>query len=377
MRQNILSRIEVLESLVRRLERTTFEAKQVGTIYHVCTLDSYLKYIVPKDQLKASGDWYNWVYKGNEYISFTRNKHFVVKLREDDDILVQIVVDGDKLSNNYKIRPYNDFAFDGSTGGRVKDNASLREQEECVKGPIKNLSKYIKEVRIDFRYLDSDVISTLKKHIGELSNCVYYDFVNDKNPMLAQLMNSKNKLQNGTPISELISSSALDKILVASNAADYMLSSDIKKVKKGIMCGLDVNGRYSASKVTPLEYVCDDEYSANIVKLLLENGANPDTVDRYGSPVLCTSAKSSCTKVVKLLLKAGANINAIDEDGNTALMYAVDSGDDILTKVLLKAGADVNIKNKKGDTASDMTTEFDTDIIAMLNKSTKKKSNKS
>ena len=368
-------RVAKLEKLLN--EAVALEAKQVGTIYHVCTLDSYLKYVVPKDQLSSSGDWYNWVYKGNEYVSFTRNKNCVVKLREDDDILVQIVVDGDKLSNNYKIGPYNDFAFDGSTGSRVKDDASLREQEECVKGPIKNLSKYVKEVRIDFRYLDSSVISTLKKHIGELGNCVYYNFVSDKHPKFAKLMHGKNKLQNETPISELISSSALDRILVASNATDYMLSYEIKKVKKGIECGLDVNGRYGASNSTPLENVCDDEDSANIVKLLLENGANPDTVDHYGSPVLCAAAKSSCAKAVKLLLKAGANVNAQDEDGNTALMCAVDSGDDILTKVLLKAGADVNIKNKKGDTASDMTTEFDTDIIAMLDKAKKKKLQKS
>ena len=133
------------------LENKVYEAKQVGTLYHVCSLKEYLKYVLPNDQLSASGKYYNFLYGGANYVSFTRDKKFVLDTRDDDIILVQIVVDGDKLSENYKIGPYNDFAFGGShnTVKKKKDDFRKREMEECVKGPIKNLSKYVIEVRFD------------------------------------------------------------------------------------------------------------------------------------------------------------------------------------------------------------------------------------
>ena len=34
-----------------RLNNKVFEAKHVGTLYHVCSLKDYLKYILPNDTL--------------------------------------------------------------------------------------------------------------------------------------------------------------------------------------------------------------------------------------------------------------------------------------------------------------------------------------
>ena len=105
--ESLLNRVKFLESLV-------YEGKQVGDIYHVCTVDSYLKYIKPMNILSSSGQYNNWLHNSEtNWVSFTRNKRFTV---ETDDIfsskvLLQIVVDGDKLSENYKIEPYNDLAW--------------------------------------------------------------------------------------------------------------------------------------------------------------------------------------------------------------------------------------------------------------------------
>ena len=154
-------RVAHLESMMSKNE-----GKQVGTLYHVWTLQSYLKYILPNDELKASGKYTNQIYGSDEFVSFTRDQFFVVgtKSVQMSKVLVQLVIDGNKLSDHYKIGPYNEFAFD-TDGNRVEipDNPADREKEEAVKGPIKNLSKYIKEILFDGFDIDQWSINMITK----------------------------------------------------------------------------------------------------------------------------------------------------------------------------------------------------------------------
>jgi ankyrin repeat protein/tRNA A-37 threonylcarbamoyl transferase component Bud32 len=55
--------------------------------------------------------------------------------------------------------------------------------------------------------------------------------------------------------------------------------------------------------------------------------------------------------VVKLLLDKGADVNAKDREGRTALMWAASSGNVDIVKILLDAGADISAKNEDGETA--------------------------
>jgi len=80
------------------------EAKQVGILYHY-TSKAGLKSILDSNQLNASKEHY----LGNDlyYISFTRNKNFHKKganwnVKTD----YRITIDGNKLSNQYKIHPF-------------------------------------------------------------------------------------------------------------------------------------------------------------------------------------------------------------------------------------------------------------------------------
>lgn len=80
------------------------EAKQVGTLYHFTDFNS-LKSILQSNTIK--GSWGNQDVKG-KYISTTRDKNL---WKTDPNLGVEeleaaLVLDGDKLSNNYKIRPY-------------------------------------------------------------------------------------------------------------------------------------------------------------------------------------------------------------------------------------------------------------------------------
>ena len=58
------------------------------------------------------------------------------------------------------------------------------------------------------------------------------------------------------------------------------------------------------------------------VKRLLAAGADPDTVDRNGDPVLVIAARAGSAATVDLLLAARANVKARNGFGDTALMVA-------------------------------------------------------
>lgn len=120
--------------------RRFYEAKQVGDIYHFCTLQVAVKYIISNDTLSPSGKWTNSLIGSSNVLSFTRDKRLIVDLLSNEKILVRFEVDGNKLSENHKIFPYNDI--DTSLyGGDL-------EKEEVVVGKITNFSKYIKSISI-------------------------------------------------------------------------------------------------------------------------------------------------------------------------------------------------------------------------------------
>jgi ankyrin repeat protein len=68
-------------------------------------------------------------------------------------------------------------------------------------------------------------------------------------------------------------------------------------------------------------------------------------------PPLTAAATSQRTDLVKLLLENGADVNARDDEGYTALMEPAECGDQEVVEVLLAAGIDVNARNVEGFTA--------------------------
>jgi len=135
------------------------EAKQVGTLYHMTSLSNAYK-ILNDDILKSSlntrnigvdyrydftnhiDDWEFNPFGGTTYkkmdeltpfVSFTRDVN-VRRMGRD----VVFVVDGDMLSNRYKITPYSAF-------GNKEDGD---EREERIDGDVNNFSKYIIKIHI-------------------------------------------------------------------------------------------------------------------------------------------------------------------------------------------------------------------------------------
>ncbi len=80
------------------------EAKQVGTLYHY-TSEPGAAAILKSNRINASVE----EYRGNElyYVSFTRNKDFHKRSeRFGVKTAVRIAIDGDRLSDRYKVKPF-------------------------------------------------------------------------------------------------------------------------------------------------------------------------------------------------------------------------------------------------------------------------------
>lgn len=116
------------------------EAKQVGTVYHYTTILALLK-ILNDDILgdKSLGK--------HALVSLTRDKNFQKRTR----IIpaeCRITIDGDKLSNRYKVQAYqwNAAHFSGmlaTKSGEIED-----QMEEEVQGYITGIINYIEKIEL-------------------------------------------------------------------------------------------------------------------------------------------------------------------------------------------------------------------------------------
>ncbi|XP_076464677.1 double zinc ribbon and ankyrin repeat-containing protein 1-like [Babylonia areolata] len=113
----------------------------------------------------------------------------------------------------------------------------------------------------------------------------------------------------------------------------------------------------------------EGEGSSSEVQHLIDEGADPDCINKTGLPALHLAARYQHIDCIYVLCGAGADISAkgpSSRKGNTALHEAVSLGASGLRTVdaLLRCGADQNIKNDRGETAYEMATKSGYDNIA-------------
>ena len=122
----------------------------------------------------------------------------------------------------------------------------------------------------------------------------------------------------------------------------------IKKIKDLIAQGADVNFRYQVSDLpcpikilNPLKMAIFTE-NTEIVKIVLDNGANPN---RIGSLLHATlneyilNSKKPNTAIIKLLIERGADINSQDYRKRTPLINAAIAGNLEIVQVLLQGSS--------------------------------------
>jgi len=169
---------------------------------------------------------------------------------------------------------------------------------------------------------------------------------------------------------------------------------DMKIVEEAITNKADVKGQIGA---TILNWASDAAKNVSLVKLLLENGANPnyynshndtalmlvvrqnfrpipevlleniDAFDPQMQEILLNDAVDHRLQIAELLLNHGADPDLQDESGITALMWAVRKDSKPMVKLLLDHGADFDVKiNKHGQTALDIAKKEENKVIAEL-----------
>ena len=96
---------------------------------------------------------------------------------------------------------------------------------------------------------------------------------------------------------------------------------------------------------------------SEIVKLLKSAGASE----------LMHAARENNVEMVKALLNKGANANAVTDENNTPLMVAARYGYTEVVRALVEKGADINVQNNAGKTALTIAEGQDhADIVRIL-----------
>ncbi|KAK2183985.1 hypothetical protein NP493_288g03000 [Ridgeia piscesae] len=103
------------------------------------------------------------------------------------------------------------------------------------------------------------------------------------------------------------------------------------------------------------------------VQQLIDEGANPNCVNRDNVPVLHVAVRNKHSDVIPVLVQAGASVNKKGPSGgNTALHEAValGAGGQEVIDTLLSCGANPQLKNNKGESAYDLAVKSGYDSIA-------------
>ena len=145
------------------------ESKQAGYLYHITKIPSAIKILNSNELI---GSQFGGADSEKYGISTTRNKQFLYDARNTLNF-VQFVLDGSKISNNYKITPH-DYWQREYNKPIFSEPQIVDEDEEIIltpKGKISNILNYVIEVNIFNNDLnkDNDNIKQLVDNLNKLN----------------------------------------------------------------------------------------------------------------------------------------------------------------------------------------------------------------
>ena len=128
----------------------------------------------------------------------------------------------------------------------------------------------------------------------------------------------------------------------------YVSNGNIKKTHEMLENGINPNLNYKGR--IPLVVACRRE-NIDMLKLLIDKGADPNMSDDIGTTALNISSSHGYIKSVKYLLEVGANPNISDDCGYSPLINSSLNYNDDIIEILINAGADINSINNRHETA--------------------------
>jgi len=156
------------------------EGKQLGTVYHF-TRPYHIRKMIDVELLKKYGIEKFEMFSYNGVISLTRNARLAETplgdISKRNLFYVRLNIDGDKLSNKYKIKPVRGFFDDrsplmGKDFNCTKVPREWEENEEMVipLGKTIKMRPYIKSITVSG---DTNLFDEIKRKVSEFP--VYYD----------------------------------------------------------------------------------------------------------------------------------------------------------------------------------------------------------
>ncbi len=145
---------------LKKIKEEIQEAKQVGTVYHFTKLENLHKMLHQSEPFKLESH-------NGETISTTRNPSLNKHNRQFAKHGVRITLDGDKISENHKIKPLaglidnEDNVFHHFHNPYRVKRSSGEHEEAILKHPF-NIKPYIKHVHIMYH---RDTADNVEKHI--------------------------------------------------------------------------------------------------------------------------------------------------------------------------------------------------------------------
>ena len=119
---------------------------------------------------------------------------------------------------------------------------------------------------------------------------------------------------------------------------DAVRENHIDDVKELLNSGADVNAKDMFGGNTGLHWAARLGL-AEMARLLIENGANPNLINDDNDTPLHWAAREGQKELLVILLAHGAKVNAVDKDGWTPLRWAEAQGHDNIARILVAAGA--------------------------------------
>jgi ankyrin repeat protein len=158
---------------------------------------------------------------------------------------------------------------------------------------------------------------------------------------------------------------------VAAHAADprealnqAIRVGDVPAAREAISRGAPINGAPGDEKHPRPLILAIEHDRPEIVRLLLERGADPNRRSRIGEPALILAIRETDSDIPRQLLAKGASTATPSVRGYTPLMEAAQRGSATLVDLLLRTGADPRVALEQGTSAADIARRFGFDGLA-------------
>jgi cytohesin len=122
---------------------------------------------------------------------------------------------------------------------------------------------------------------------------------------------------------------------------DAAKDGDLKKIRRLLKRGIDVNAKDEFYGRTPLHWAVYNKHK-DVVELLISVGAEVDARAKDDKTPLHVAAENGPKDIAELLIAGGADLEAVDTFyGGTPLHWAAYRGPKDVAKLLIKKGANI------------------------------------